>query len=72
MLLVTKQSDKSGSIFFTQDGTGSRVPSFNSAFKWAGGTQPTFTTTANKVDRVDYVVKASGEVHAVASLLVGG
>ena len=63
---------QSGSIFLTQDGTGSRVPSFNSAFKWAGGTVPTFTTTANKVDRVDYVVKASGEVHAVASLLVGG
>ena len=63
---------QSGSLFLTQDGTGNRVPSFNSAFKWTGGTQPTFTTTASKVDRVDYVVKASGEVHAVASLLVGG
>lgn len=33
-----------------QDATGSRVPTWNSAYKWAGGAAPTLTTTANAVD----------------------
>ena len=41
---------QSGSIFITQDGTGSRTASFNSAFKFVGGTAPTLTTTASKGD----------------------
>ncbi len=59
---------QSGSIFITQDGTGSRTASWNAAFKWAGGTAPTLTTTASAIDRIDYIVKAAGEVNAVASL----
>ena len=51
-----------------QDGTGSRTAAWNSAFKWAGGTAPTLTTTAAAVDRIDYIVKAAGEINAVASL----
>lgn len=35
-----------------QDSTGSRVPTFNSVFKWSGGIAPTFSTGANKVDLV--------------------
>ena len=59
---------QSGSIFITQDGTGSRRAAWNSAFKWGGGTAPTLTTTASMIDRVDYIVKAAGEINAVISL----
>jgi hypothetical protein len=33
-----------------QDGTGTRVPSFNAVFKFAAGTAPTLTTTASARD----------------------
>jgi len=59
---------QSGSIFITQDGTGGRTLSFNSAYKFVGGTAPTLSTGANAVDRLDYVVKASNVIHAVVSL----
>ena len=59
---------QSGSIWMVQDGTGSRTAAWNSAFKWTGGTAPTLTTTASAIDRIDYIVKAAGEVNAVASL----
>ena len=59
---------QTGSIWMVQDGTGSRTAAWNSAFKWAGGTAPTLTTTASAIDRIDYIVKAAGEINAVASL----
>ena len=59
---------QSGSIIITQDGTGSRTAAWNSAFKWTGGTAPTLSTAANAVDRIDYLVVAAGNIHAVASL----
>ena len=59
---------QSGSIFISQDGTGSRTLAFSSHYKFPGGTAPTLSTAANALDRIDYVVKANGEVHAVASL----
>lgn len=34
----------------TQDGTGSRLLSWESAYDWSGGTPPTLTTTASGVD----------------------
>lgn len=40
------------SIQFKQDGTGGRTIAFASTIKWEGGTPPTFTTTANKIDKV--------------------
>jgi len=52
-----------GSIFIIQDGTGSRTLSFNSAYKFAGGTAPTLSTAANAVDRIDYVIRASSVIH---------
>ncbi len=66
---------QSGSIFITQDGTGSRVLSWGdsggtSAWYWAGGTAPTLSTGANVKDRVDYIVAANGVIHAVATLAV--
>jgi hypothetical protein len=38
------------SITLIQDGTGSRTAAWNAVFKWAGGTAPTLTTTANAKD----------------------
>ena len=59
---------QSGSIFITQDGTGSRTAAWTANWKWKGGTAPTLSTTAAAVDRVDYIIAASGSIHAVATL----
>ena len=57
-----------GSIFFVQDGTGSRTASFGSFWDFIGGTAPTLTTTASAVDRLDYIVRSSTKIHAVVTL----
>ena len=59
---------QTGSIFVVQDATGGRTLSFGSYWKFAGGTAPTLSTGTNAVDRIDYIVKSSTEIHAVASL----
>ena len=59
---------QAGSIFITQDGTGSRTAAFNSAFKFVGGTAPTLTTTASAIDRIDYIIKSSNVIHCAVSL----
>ena len=59
---------QTGSIFITQDGTGSRTATFNSAFKFVGGTAPTLTTTAAAVDRIDYIILSSNVIHCAVSL----
>ena len=59
---------QSGSIFITQDGTGSRTLAYGTNFKFAGGTAPTLSTAAASVDRIDYVVAAATKIHAVVSL----
>lgn len=56
---------QSGSIFITQDGTGSRTLAYGSYFDFAGGTAPTLSTTAAAVDRIDYVVRSTTSIHAV-------
>ena len=59
---------QTGSIFLTQDGTGSRTASWGSYWDWAGGSAPTLTTTAAAVDRIDYVVRSATSINAVATL----
>ena len=59
---------QSGSIFITQDGSGSRTASWDTDWDFAGGVAPTLTTTAGAVDRIDYVIKDSSNIHAVATL----
>lgn len=59
---------QSGSIFLVQDGTGSRLASWGSYWDFAGGVAPVLTTTAAGVDRIDYVVRSSTSIHAVATL----
>ena len=64
---------QSGSIFIIQDGTGSRTAAWGtdggtSSFHWKGGTAPTLSTTADAVDRVDYIVYDANKIHCVATL----
>ena len=59
---------QSGSIFITQDGTGSRTASWGTDWEFAGGTAPTLTTTAAAVDRIDYVIRTTSSIQAVATL----
>ena len=59
---------QTGSIFLTQDGTGSRTASWGTYWDWAAGTAPTLTTTAAAVDRIDYVVRSATSINAVATL----
>jgi hypothetical protein len=39
-------------IRITQDGTGSRLITWPATVKWAGGSAPTLTITANKSDQI--------------------
>ena len=59
---------QAGSIFITQDGTGSRTASFGTDWEFAGGTAPTLTTTASATDRIDYVIRSGTSIQAVATL----
>ena len=59
---------QSGSIFITQDGTGSRTASWGTDWEFAGGTAPTLTKTAAASDRIDYVIKSGTSIQAVATL----
>jgi len=59
---------QTGSIAITQDGTGSRTLAYGTFWDFAGGTAPTLTTTAAKVDRLDYIVITATDIHAVATL----
>jgi len=56
---------QSGSIFLVQDGSGSKTVSWGSYWDFVSGTAPTLTTTANAVDRVDYIVRTSTSIHTV-------
>ena len=59
---------QAGSIFITQDGTGSRTASWGTDWEFAGGTAPTLTTTASATDRIDYVIRSGTSIQAVATL----
>lgn len=56
---------QSGSIFISQDATGSRTLTWGSYWDFASGTAPTLTTTASAVDRVDYIVRSATSIQAV-------
>ncbi len=59
---------QSGSIFLVQDSTGSRTASWGTYWDFAGGSAPTLTTAGGSVDRIDYIVRSSTSIHAVATL----
>jgi hypothetical protein len=56
-----------GSIFITQDGTGSRTLAYGSQWDFIGGTAPVLSTAIGAVDRLDYVVRTTGSIHAALS-----
>ena len=56
---------QSGSIFITQDGTGSRTLAWGSYWDFSDGVAPTLTTAVAAVDRVDYIVRSATSIHAV-------
>jgi len=60
---------QSGSIFIFQDATGSRTLTLSSNWRTPGGSGawPGLSTYANAVDRLDYVVFNSGNIHYVLS-----
>ena len=57
-----------GSIFVTQDGTGSRTLAYGSYWDFIAATAPVLTTTAAAVDRIDYVVRTATSIQAVVTL----
>ena len=54
-----------GSIFITQDGTGSRTLAYGSSWDFIGGEAPVLSTDAAARDRLDYIVQTSTDVQAV-------
>ena len=56
---------QSGIIVITQDSTGSRTLAYGSYWKFAGGTAPTLTTTANAVDVLAYYTNSTTSITAV-------
>ena len=58
---------QSGSIFIAQPAAGGpyTVGGWVAAYLFSGGTAPTITATNSKTDRVDYVIRASGEIQVV-------
>ena len=59
---------QSGSLFITQDSSGSRTLAYGTYFKFVGGSAPVLSTAAASIDRLDYIVKNSTEIQAVISL----
>lgn len=59
---------QSGSVFITQDGTGSRTLGYGTYWDWADGSAPTLTTTGSATDRIDYIVRTTTSIHAVCTL----
>jgi hypothetical protein len=53
---------KTGVIYITQDGTGSRTLAYSSNWKFAGGTAPVLSTTAGAVDMLFYQVQSSTRI----------
>jgi hypothetical protein len=54
-----------GSIFITQDGTGSRTLAYGSSWDFIAGEAPVLSTDAAARDRLDYIVQTSTDVQAV-------
>jgi hypothetical protein len=59
-------------IWLVQDGTGSRVPTFPAAVKFAGNTTPTWSTAAGKADIVTLTYRAATSIYAADASLGHG
>jgi len=56
---------QTGSIYVVQDGTGSRTLSYNTVWKFQGGSVPVATTTSAGVDLIAYNVRSASTIDAV-------
>jgi hypothetical protein len=65
---VASAPGQGGSIWTTQDGTGSRTVSFGSMFKFPAGTAPTASTASGSVDRTDYKVRDASTIDSMMTL----
>jgi len=54
-----------------QDGTGSRIPTWNTVFKWSSATAPTLTTTASAIDIFVFLSNGTNMYEIGRSLNVG-
>ena len=68
MTLNNVKAGQAGTIALIQDSTGGRTAVFNSIFKFAGGSTPALSTTANAVDVLSYSCRSA--TFCVASLLL--
>lgn len=59
---TNQTAGQSGIIVITQDATGSRTLAYGANYKFAGGTAPTLTTTANAVDVLAYYVESASRI----------
>ncbi len=59
---------QSGSIYLTQHASAPKTLAFGSEYDFAGGTAPTVTATNSARDRLDYVVRADGQIEITALL----
>lgn len=55
---------QTGVILITQDASGSRTMSYGNAYKFAGGTAPTLTTTSGRTDVLVYFCESSTRISA--------
>jgi hypothetical protein len=60
LALSNVSTNQSFIIRLVQDGAGSRTVSWFSTIKWAGGTAPTLTTTASKIDVFGFICTSTG------------
>ena len=58
MALPSNLKDGSAILKLKQDATGSRLMTWNAAFKWSMGVAPTLSTGANKLDAFSFIVDA--------------
>ena len=66
---LNQTAGQSGSIFLEVGVGGPFGHGWHADYKWTGGTMPsTWSQTAGKVDRIDYIIRANGEIHCVASV----
>ena len=56
---------QTGSIYVVQDGTGSRTLSYNSVWKFPGGSAPAATSTSAAVDMIVYNARSATTVDAI-------
>ena len=56
---------QTGSIYVVQDGTGNRTLSYNTVWKFPGGSVPAATSTSGAVDMLVYNVRSAATIDTV-------